>query len=300
MRLLLSPIMFLFVALTLASPALADDWTASKLRGLVLVNDLHGTGQWKKLSRGDVVSDDSPIRTMASGNVEFTRDAETIALGPNTDAQIFDRTGKRYTTVVEQFGQVDIDAQVQNVQHFAVETPYLVAVVKGTHFTVFSSATGSRVVVSRGLVGVTGHGQKHGALVAAGQQLTQTAAGETTITGTANQAATHPIVNGVEEDAVATTTSGVLGVVGGTADNVVGGVTGTVGGVVGGVGGTVGGVVGGVTGTVGGVVGGTVGNTVTTVGSAVGTTVTTTTTTVGSVVSSTGGTVSHVLHGLGL
>lgn len=292
MRLLLSPIMFLFVVLTMASSVFADDWTASKLRGLVLVNDIHGTGQWKKLSRGDVVSDDSPIRTMASGNVEFTRDAETIALGPNTDAQIFDRTGKRYTTVVEQFGQVDIDAQVQNVQHFAVETPYLVAVVKGTHFRVLSSAAGSRVIVTRGLVGVTGHGQTRGALVAAGQQLLQTADGKTTITGTADQAATHPVVNGVEEDAVTTTTGAVGGVLGDVTD--------TAGNVVGGVGGTVGGVVGGVTGTVGGVVGGAVGNTVTTVGSTVGTTVTTTTTTVSSVVSSAGGTVSHVLHGLGL
>lgn len=295
MRLLLSPITFLFVVLTMALPALADDWTASKLRGLVLVNDIHGTGQWKKLTRGDVVSDDSPIRTMASGNVEFTRDAETIALGPNTDAQIFDRTGKRYTTVVEQFGQVDIDAQVQNVQHFAVETPYLVAVVKGTHFRVLSSAAGSRVIVTRGLVGVTGHGQTRSALVAAGQQLMQTADGQTTITGTADQAATHPVVNGVEEDAVTTTTGvvgGVLGDVSDTADGVVGGVTGTVGGVVGGVTGTVGGVVGGV--------GSTVGGTVSTVGSTVSTTVSTTTTTVSSVVSSTGGTVSHVLHGLGL
>ena len=283
MRQLLSPIVFLSVVLVMASSVLADDWTATKLRGTVLVNDIHGTGKWTRLNRGDVVADDSPIRTTASGNVELTRDAETISLGPNTDAQIFDRTGKRYTTVVQQFGQVDIDAEVRNVQHFAVQTPYLVAVVKGTHFSVFSNNTGSRVVVNRGLVGVTGQGQKRVVLVAAGQQLTETAAGQITVSGKADTAATHPVINGVEEDAVVTTTAvgGVLGGVTDAAGNVVGGVTNTVGGVV-----------GGVTNTVGG--------TVTTVGNVVTTTVTTTTTTVGGVVSSTGGTVSHVLHGLGL
>ena len=265
MRQLLSPLVCLSVVLVIASPALADDWTATKLRGTVMVNDLHGTGTWTRLNRGDVVADDSPIRTMASGNVEFTRDAETISLGPNTDAQIFDRTGQRYTTVVEQFGQVDIDAQVQNVQHFAVQTPYLVAVVKGTHFSVFSSNAGSRVVVNRGLVGVTGQGQKRGVLVAAGQQLTETAAGQMTVTGKADAAATHPVVNGIEEDAVTTTEA-------------------------------VGGVLGGVTDSAGKVAGGVT----TTVGNVVTTTVTTTTTTVGSVVGSTTGTVSHVLHGLGL
>ena len=245
MRQLLSPLVCMSVVLAIASPALADDWTATKLRGTVMVNDLHGTGTWTRLNRGDVVADDSPIRTMASGNVEFTRDAETISLGPNTDAQIFDRTGQRYTTVVQQFGQVDIDAQVQNVQHFAVQTPYLVAVVKGTHFSVFSSDTGSRVLVNRGLVGVTGQGQKRSVLVAAGQQLTETAAGQMTITGKADTAATHPIVNGIEEDAVSTTAAigGVLGDVTDTAGNVVTttvtATTTTVGSVVGSTGGTV-------------------------------------------------------------
>lgn len=43
---------------------------------------------------------------------------------------------------------------MENVQHFAVQTPFLAAVVKGTKFTVVSSKTGAEVAVQRGNVEV--------------------------------------------------------------------------------------------------------------------------------------------------
>jgi hypothetical protein len=49
---------------------------------------------------------------------------------------------------------VAITANVENVKHFAVDTPFLVAVVKGTKFTVTSGSTNSQVDVTRGKVGV--------------------------------------------------------------------------------------------------------------------------------------------------
>ena len=71
---------------------MADDWVATKLRGIVLqLVD----GDWVKLERGAVVPDDRAIRTMRSGSVQFMRDAETIDLGPETQVQIFDRAGQR-------------------------------------------------------------------------------------------------------------------------------------------------------------------------------------------------------------
>ena len=51
--------------------------------------------------------------------------------------------------------EVTFDVDRQNVRHFAVETPYLAAVVKGTHFTVRVGGKGAAVMVARGLVGVT-------------------------------------------------------------------------------------------------------------------------------------------------
>ena len=73
----------------------------------------------------------------------FTRRLETLDLGPDTQVQIHDRgTAAKPNTVVQQhFGTVSVEAQVENVQHVAVETPYLAAVVKGTRFTVTSGKT---------------------------------------------------------------------------------------------------------------------------------------------------------------
>jgi hypothetical protein len=141
------------VAWALASlPANADDWLAGKLRGSVvqLVD-----GQWQTLKRGMIVPDDRVVRTMAAGYVTFTRGAETLDLGPNTQIQIFDKGGKKpFTTVKEYFGSVAVEAEVRNVQHFAVQTPYLAAVVKGTRFVVKSGASGADVSVQRGHVAV--------------------------------------------------------------------------------------------------------------------------------------------------
>ena len=139
--------------LSTASTALSDDWTAMKLRGLVfqLIDK-----QWVKLDRGMVVPDDRVIRTMAGAQVQFRRGDETIDVGGNTQIQIHDRgtAGKPATTVRQYFGTVAIEAQVEEVQHFSVQTPYLAAVVKGTRFTVTSGKAGASVSVQRGHVAV--------------------------------------------------------------------------------------------------------------------------------------------------
>src|SRR5437899_985374 len=108
MRQLLAPMLLLLICVVVATPARADDWMAVKLRGNVLVNDVHSAGQWVHLKRGDIVSDARVIRTTASGNVVFTRAAETISMGPNTEAQIVDQAGRGYTTVMQHFGKVAI------------------------------------------------------------------------------------------------------------------------------------------------------------------------------------------------
>jgi hypothetical protein len=148
------------------SAAWADDWTAVRLRGVVmeLVN-----GGWERLERGDVVSDDRVIRT-GNGRVTFVRGEETIELGANTQIQIFDQPRSRpYTTVRQYFGEVSIEAEVKDVEHFAVQTPYMVAAVKGTRFIVLSDEDGSEVRVRRGAVAVESIGHGAHTLIVAGQ-----------------------------------------------------------------------------------------------------------------------------------
>jgi hypothetical protein len=132
--------------------AVADDWTADRLRGQVvqMVDN-----QWQPLKRGMVVPDTRIVRTMKTGHVIFMRGTETVELGPDTQIQIFDKAGtKPFTTVKQYFGSVSVEADVRKVQHFGVDTPFLAAVVKGTRFTVTSGNSGSSVSVRRGHVAV--------------------------------------------------------------------------------------------------------------------------------------------------
>jgi hypothetical protein len=149
--------------------AWADDWVAVKLRGQVLqLID----GEWAAIERGDVVPDDRVIRTGSTGRVDFRRDAETISLGADTQVQIHDRVGERFTTVEQHFGTVEVEAEVRNVRHFAVETPFLAAVVKGTRFVVRSGRSEASVQVKRGRVEVTDLKTGIHALVPSGQTAT--------------------------------------------------------------------------------------------------------------------------------
>ena len=168
------------IATLLPISALADDWIATKLRGQVLQLV---AGKWEPLARGDVIPDDRVIRTLKNGRVEFQRDNETISLAADTQIQIVDKTGKKFTTVTQYFGEVEVEADVREVQHFAVETPYLAAVVKGTKFKVTSGDRGASVKVLRGLVDVAIEATGAHAEIPAGQTIAVAASGGLAITG---------------------------------------------------------------------------------------------------------------------
>lgn len=169
-------------ALLLIVPALAfaDDWTAIRLRGTVeqLVD-----GTWKPLILGAVVPDDRPIRTGPDGRVDFRRDQDQITLGGDTQIQIKDQAGQRFTTIVQDHGHVESDVDVQNVQHFSVETPYLAAVVKGTHFVVDSTASSSSVAVTRGAVAVQSRITREQTTVTVGQTASIEVGAQLTVAG---------------------------------------------------------------------------------------------------------------------
>lgn len=139
--------MMCVLAMTPAS--MADDWIVTKLRGNVFAYD---DGHWERLDKGSVVSDDRAIRTTRGGRAEFQRDAETINVGGDTQIRISDRDGQRYTIVKQDFGQVTIEAEKLQVKHFAVHTPFLAAVVKGTQFVVSVTQQDAKVEVTRGVV----------------------------------------------------------------------------------------------------------------------------------------------------
>jgi hypothetical protein len=316
------------VLLTMGT-AQAADWTAVKLHGMVYADA--GGGNWVRLSRGAAVADGRAIRTLASGNAVFARGAETVAFGPNTEGEITDRPGQRpFTIVLEQAGTVAVSAEARAVRHFSVETPYLVAVVKGTQFTVRTTPRGSQVTVLRGLVSVTTRPGGRTVLLPAGQSVAATAYGDMLVSGTAIPSLVHPRIGNLLEDAadaggdgseppiagsagvtslgeaagtVGATLGGAIGSLGDTAGATVGGLSTAVGGTVSAVGSSLGGIADS-SGTLGGV--GTIaGSTVTAAGSAVsglggaaGSTVSAAGGAVGGVVTGVTGSVGDVVGGL--
>lgn len=141
----------LAMALILTGPAIASDWVVMRLRGVV---DILIDGNWVPLKRGQVVANEQMVRTLATGHVELQRDLEIVTLGANTEIRIETNPETGYTTVLQDFGRVEVDAEAKRIKHFEVKTPYLAAVVKGTHFVVTSDTDGASVMVDRGSVQV--------------------------------------------------------------------------------------------------------------------------------------------------
>ena len=161
----------------------AQFWTAAKLRGNV---EQQINGKWVPLKRGDAIQDGQFVRTSNNGVVEFQRGKETFSLSPSTVVQVLDKLGKQYTTVKATSGQVTVVADVRDVKHFEVDTPFLAAVVKGTIFTVKTGKRGSSVSVDRGRVAVEDAHSHQSVIVAKGQAVSSSGAG-LTVTGTASE-----------------------------------------------------------------------------------------------------------------
>jgi hypothetical protein len=175
------------VMVATSTAAFADDWNVVRLRGNVLQ---HVDGEWHPLKKGDIVPDDRPIATSGSGHAALTRGNETIELGPNTQIRINDKGGRKpFTTVFQYSGTVAIEAEVRNVQHFAVRNQYLAAVVKGTRFTVTEGTNGASVEVQRGQVSVEDENSSDSVLIVAGEKATIAKGGELAVSGKAKPGA---------------------------------------------------------------------------------------------------------------
>jgi hypothetical protein len=157
------------MAVFLTGPAFAADWIVLRLRGdvQVLVE-----GNWVPLKRGDVVANEQMVRTLANGHAELKRDLEMVTLGSNTEIRIEHDSETGYTTVLQDFGRVEVDAEAKRVRHFEVRTPYLAAVVKGTHFVVTSDSGGTMVAVDRGSVSVQSVASERSTTIGVGQMAT--------------------------------------------------------------------------------------------------------------------------------
>jgi hypothetical protein len=106
------------------------------------------------------------------------RGEESMLISPNSVVGLpTDQKDGMSTTILQQAGSILLDVEKRNVKHFEVETPYLAAVVKGTHFQVTVNASNTRVDVQRGQVEVSDFKTGQIAQVLPGQAATSFAHG---------------------------------------------------------------------------------------------------------------------------
>lgn len=146
------------VLVLFASPAMAKDavaaWTVAQKSGDVRVvrNGMQPTSVNVRaaLAPGDIVA------TGANGRAMLTKGDDYIVVAPSSRLVLpkaQERSG--YTRLIQQMGTMLYKVKRTGVPHFAVDTPMLAAVVKGTTFTIVVDQKGAAVQVTEGVVEVS-------------------------------------------------------------------------------------------------------------------------------------------------
>ncbi len=176
------------LAAVFASAAAAADWSVARSSGEVWIAS--GGVQRVALSNGMTLPAGGALGTGQNGRVMLVNGHDTMTIGPNSVVSIpSSANSSGFTTVLQQAGVAEFDVEKQSASHFAVETPYLAAVVKGTHFTVGAYQDGGSVDVQRGVVEVTDLKSGLKTDVFAGQRATVAAGGGLNVSGSGTHAA---------------------------------------------------------------------------------------------------------------
>jgi hypothetical protein len=160
----------IFVISCAGSGATADDagWQVRKSSGDVWVTT--SVVQQASLTDQAALKPGDTIRTGRNGRVLLVRGEETILVAPNSVIGIPEATQNGMsTTIIQQTGSILLEVEKRNEKHFEVETPYLVAAVKGTQFRVSVNRNDTSVDVLKGVVEVADHKSGQHALVLPGQ-----------------------------------------------------------------------------------------------------------------------------------
>jgi hypothetical protein len=172
------------VALVASSAAFAGDdgvWSISKSSGEVWVTT--SGAEQASLRQEDPLKPGDIIRTGRNGRILLVRGEETILVSPNSVIGLpTEKKDGMSTTILQQAGSILLEVEKRNVKHFEVETPYLAAVVKGTHFSVTVNAASTSVNVERGQVEVSDFKTGQIAQILPGQTATSFAHGKPGLT----------------------------------------------------------------------------------------------------------------------
>jgi FecR protein len=142
-------------------------WSVATVEGSAQVKD--SAGAWQALAAGEQIGIGYPIRTGHDGRVMLTRGDEHVTIGTDSSFEMQPASDGMLTHIFQKVGTLMFKVHKRPNKHFEVQTPYLVAAVKGTTFTVSVDAAGGAVHVVEGLVEVGGFGGGDKVLVRPGK-----------------------------------------------------------------------------------------------------------------------------------
>lgn len=174
----------LTIALCLASTGAwgqTGEWLVRKSSGDVWI--AAPGAQQVALAPAAALKPGDQVRTGQNGRALLVRGDESILISPNSTIGLPKENSKGLlTTIIQERGTIVLDVEKRSEKHFEVETPYLVAVVKGTQFRVSVDGRASKVDVLSGQVEVADLKSGKFALVMPGQTASVASNGATGLT----------------------------------------------------------------------------------------------------------------------
>nr|WP_321445280.1 FecR family protein [uncultured Cohaesibacter sp.] len=126
-----------------------------------------------RLKSGRVLFPGQTLTTASRTRLQLVHGKQRIQVGSNTVLSLpaLDETEPGHTKIYQMSGTTHLEVDKRDVKHFSVVTPYMVAAVKGTQFTVAIEGGHADVRVHEGLVEVSSKLSSDVFNVAAGQAI---------------------------------------------------------------------------------------------------------------------------------
>ena len=147
--------LFALLALAAAQNAYAqahgEVWRLTRVDGAVFVRERNRA--WRGAAH-DALSIGAIVTTGAASHATLENGAQHIEMSPNSRMTLSARSTEGMTRILQDLGSLFFQVDHRATPHFAVETPRLAAIVKGTSFTVTVTPRCDTVSVAHGLVDV--------------------------------------------------------------------------------------------------------------------------------------------------
>ena len=166
-------LLFAFAVAALVRPESAvsgSDWTVLATQGEAKWRERAGQGNWRHLTRNARLPDGAEIRTGSDGGAVVAKGLDRIEIRADSTLVVAARVTADGATEVDQSrGSATYTIQKRPAGTFSVHTPYVVAVVKGTQFSVDIGEEETNVSVDEGRVSVSDQRSRDSVDVTAGQ-----------------------------------------------------------------------------------------------------------------------------------